>query len=488
MSNQGNGKGKKNKKGPKPLKFKKVVPVLVKNVEGKKAKKSRKRSGGTPMAPATGMTPLAAPSAMGAVVGASYFKVKPLAKASSRGEGLRIRGRDYFDSVTVAANTPAGTTVVNVPINPTSLPGTRLQKLTQLYEKYRFRRFRITAVPSNATNLSGTYGMSYDRDPSDSTPPASTEGIRTFMAMVGSVISSEWVPRTLDCPLIEPTTDYFTNSTGSGDERLVDQGQFYFWLPTASPSTALSFMLLIEYDLELFVPALENEDLGVWYKIETGSGVTTTPSTGNKAGWNTLATATVLSAQGDLPELAFTPDASGNQYLNLAKGVWRMIQSCSGINPSASAVAYQWNAPTIVCNDGVQQNNSSVINESNNFVTSVATASALGQALRWDTLVIPEGGAKVYGNWGGSNAASSNQLGEVLMLVNDGEIFEPLVSVLGRPGKFGRKAREDFEKKKLEERRKYEEQVARVEAMRNSPGYSCDPMRPLSIDLPRRGM
>lgn len=404
----------------------KAKPKMKKNAK----KKATRMVAMSTAAPA--VTLRAAPESLGAEIGQSYFKMKQM----GGGQGIRVRGRDFFSVLSVNASTPQGTTMLNVPINPESLPGTRLADLCELYEKYRFRRFKIHAVPSNPTNIAGSYGMSYDRDPSDPTPPVSVEGIRIFMAMPGSVISTEWVPRTLDCPLMEPTTDYFVNSTGTGDERLVDQGQFYFWLPTDSPAgNTLKFVLIIEYDLELFVPQKSLQPLGVSYVRQSpGPGST---STAAQAGWNTIQTGSSTVGQGDTTACPLALDASLNAYVSLAQGVYRLYQDYIGQSPGASASTYSWNAPTIVPNDPHWASSAQVINEQN-FGTATTASGVPFAAKRVDTLAIPPGGAKVYGNWGGTNGLSSiiSSFGS-LDFTPLGEIFAPEVINLGRPGKFG---------------------------------------------------
>jgi len=406
----------------------------------KKAK--RKAAGGVPMAAKASMRVDAVPAALGFELGQSYFNVKGMKSTTRRGEGVRIRGRDFFDTVQAGSVTPQGTAVANFPINPNSLPGTRLAQFCQLYEKYRFRKFRIIAVPNNPTSSSGMYGMSYDRDPTDATPDVSIQGVREYMAMPGTVLASSWKQCVMDCPLLEPVTDYYINAaSGGGDERLVDQGQFYFWMPEDSPSgTTLKWVLIIDYDLELFIPQLGGNLAAVSFQSIAGtSALAFSPGSAAKAGWNRLQGVANLISQGSISELPLKLDSDGNAYVALAKGVYRVMQYFSAKNNSGSNKAFLWQAPQIVANAASDSKflGTQSVSEWVDQWPIVADQQA-GIATDVTTIRIPENGAKVYGNWGGTAnfAVTAGTATFVLTILSMGEVFDSAFLAFGSASKF----------------------------------------------------
>jgi len=165
---------------------------------------------------------------------------------------IRVRGHEYLGAIATTSAT-TGSNLTTILLNPLSFTGTRLRAYGELYDKYLFTSFTLHYTSADPSTATGQYILAYDRDFADDTPPASTQGIREYFAMAGSVISNVWSSTSFKCPLADAQEFYYTNDTGY-EGRIVFQGQLY---AAAVSGTTFHGSMWIEYDLELYDPSLE---------------------------------------------------------------------------------------------------------------------------------------------------------------------------------------------------------------------------------------
>ena len=385
----------------------------------------------------------------------SYFQVKNLTSGKYKG-GVRVMGRDYFATATWLTSSTVGSALVNVPLNPSALDGTRLAQFTALYEKYRFNKFKVYACPTASTSISGAYGMSYDRDPSDVTPATGDPGIREYMSFEGSTTASAWLQSELDAPLMEPTTDYFVNAVSGGDERLVDQGQFYLWVYTAC-SANTQIALEIEYDLTLYIPQTTGSVGSVLVTALTDAGSKKIPQatvgTPDAGAWNPLNSTFATANQsnwltkltlGDALKFVGVEGPAVDFGLQLAGGLYTLVQSYKAVTvaaPAAGVYTFDW--PTFTANKAEEQ---SLYAAETVYVDEGAwdgTTKIMNTSTA-QNLYIPPSGGVITGTWYADTAANNAVFvlsGEMNILlspcataVSATGLFS---AMLGKPGKFG---------------------------------------------------
>lgn len=221
-----------------------------------KAKKSAKRKTSTvPMA--TGGPPLP-PRTIGIQQSranpTSYQRISSI-KNPRYGDALRVHGQDLLQ--VGLFGTSSNTMILNVPIDLATFAGTRLEQFSKLYEKFLFRKLTFKIVSGSASTVAGSYLMAYDRDASDPTPPNSITGLKALASYENAKEFKIWEDGQIVCPLIQPDDGYYTNS--GTDERLFTQGQFYLMTVFGASLSNQNFALWVEYQLDLFVPQLEQE-------------------------------------------------------------------------------------------------------------------------------------------------------------------------------------------------------------------------------------
>jgi hypothetical protein len=191
----------------------------------------------------------------------TYLRVLPGRKGYPG--SMRLQGCDLLQAVKVP---PSGTSEVpgraycEVYLNPKEFEGTRLGKFAQLYEKYIFTNVRFIFQPCKGSSQDGTIGIAYDRDIDDPTPPPTTQGLRQFRAWQGTEVGRVWDPIVVEAKLLAPETGFYCDTHGSED-RTAFQGQVYVFceVPTGLAVNTQIGDLYMEYDLDLFIPALDDD-------------------------------------------------------------------------------------------------------------------------------------------------------------------------------------------------------------------------------------
>lgn len=479
--------GKKQKKiGP-------ITEAKHKKIEARKqrkvARKANKASGSASTAkPKTQRAPVeqitSAPAAVGGA-SRSYFTMKPL--AGSGGQGVRIRGCDFLTTVVYTSGTPAGTALFNMAMNPSAFVGTRLATMVALYEKYRFNRFVIRVIPMNNTNANGSYGIAYDRDPTDLTPPAGDDGIRQYMAMPGTVVSTQWQPASLNCPLMSPETCYFTNSTATSDERLVDQGQLYIF--TAMTGTAnLNYFVEIEYDLSLWIPEVSSQLMtGDVYQPQRLTTVGLINTAVNKlynvfadtTTWNNPVFRGALNTAfkyGVVPAGAYSDGINFKGFF-IPSGLWSVAQAISGTgNTSGGWTSGQGiSPPTLQAVDSREQPDCLTDQIYSTTTASSMTSNQRFGITRTDEIYVPPSGVWIMGS-----QAAIAQMGSV---AGDGAIYLDIAPtknnilfspLLGKTSKFRGPVMDKVKETLLQKQKDRDEKERREREVGIAPSLSAN--------------
>lgn len=180
-------------------------------------------------------------------------------------DAIVASGSEYMQVVSVptGGDTVVGKCLANFYLAPNEFADSRLAQFANLYEKFRFTKFRLEWDPAVAATQAGSIVIAYDPDIQDPTPPATSTGVRQYCAYEDNAVGRIWEKFTVPCSLKAPDTGYYTNAapygTWGGDDRLAYQGQVYVATVAPSNMSAPGTMgtLIMHYDCEFFVPQLE---------------------------------------------------------------------------------------------------------------------------------------------------------------------------------------------------------------------------------------
>jgi hypothetical protein len=306
----------------------------------------------------------------------SFFKVLPTNKEGA----IRIHGQDYIGTLLTPSTVNPGTNIANYLLNPLAplFGQTRLQAFGQLYEKYIFKRLKFHYSPAVPTSELGQIVISYDRDVADATPEASQKGIHEYLAMAGARTTSVWKPLTIDCPLTDTQDFFYTGYAGVGDMRLAYQGQLYVANVVNTAVNKNIGSIWVEYDCILMDPQLES--------LATEGGAVAGSSTTNgaaNAAWNGMLAKSLAPAVGNL--VFGVDNATGNSCFTAQPGLYQLMQT---IKNSSGNITF--NPPGYIPLQAGQTVTVTPI-DSANCITSSG-------GFRLDQLLVPTGGAKIFGN------------------------------------------------------------------------------------------
>lgn len=447
-------KSSRQSRPPGARKEKKAEAVIVSKTEVRKSRIPSKGARSANVVKEKQIKLIPQPYSVGSAGSGSYMTQS----RGSRSDSIRVRGRDYLARVNWQNSYDPGYTMLNMPLNPTALNGTRLQLLALTYEKYRFNRFKIIVRPNASANNSGGYGISYDHDPSDNTPPAGETGVRMFMAMKGTRDFSAWAPGEALFTPDEPITDFFTNQLSSSDERLIDQGQIYLWVLAGTTAAQIDLIVEIEYDLELFVPALDQLTSSVQYRgsSSSSSSVNLAGYNANKflnalgqiAGLNGIWPGVVPETRGNTSRFPMRADASGAAFIDVPPGIYTLF---TAMNTVLSAIGKD--LPPLD-NVWVPKNASETVTVEDVDTGLTILAEGAGQTATTQTeqvVAVPPSGARFYADMFDSSGLdnAAKKLFASFELRPGGGDIAPDVYAASRPGKFGAAARERLQLKKL---------------------------------------
>jgi hypothetical protein len=139
-------------------------------------------------------------------------------------------GSDFLTPLTVlATTTTVGSKIlVSGSISPSAFPGTRLTQLSNLWERYRFRKFRLRWVPAVPKSIACQLIVYQDTDPlDDPTTITSTDAlIRQATSQAGSQQFNFINPMSIDLARRSDDQLYYTGSD-KHNERFNRQGNYY---------------------------------------------------------------------------------------------------------------------------------------------------------------------------------------------------------------------------------------------------------------------
>jgi hypothetical protein len=139
-------------------------------------------------------------------------------------------GSDFLTPLTVLATTPtvASKILVTGSISPSAFPGTRLTQLSNLWERYRFRKFRLRWVPAVPKSIACQLIIYQDTDPLDdpTTITSADALIRQATSQAGSQQFNFINPMTIDLARRSDDQLYYTGAD-KNNERFNRQGNYY---------------------------------------------------------------------------------------------------------------------------------------------------------------------------------------------------------------------------------------------------------------------
>lgn len=204
-------------------------------------------------------------------------------------EGLATSSLNTNSDGTIGA---VGDILMVKEISPRALSNTRLQKISELYQRYIFDEVVIDYVPSINVTQSGQLIGYFDTDPADEPPPG-LDGIN-YANSHGGVLFQISTPCSFRMPIIRDRT-YYTNYTDPfSDERFKIQAVFRVLAVTTLPSGSALGSFNMKYACSLELPQMD---------------VTGAPSASSTyGGYSSALTTTSLTAAN---RLSFVLDSSG---------------------------------------------------------------------------------------------------------------------------------------------------------------------------------
>lgn len=274
------------------------------------------------------------------------------------GPGVRLTGREIVQMVAPSTTIATGGVLMNWDVAPQNLLGTRAAALSNLYEKYKFRKMQFEWDPEVGSNETGKVILAYDPDCLDASPPASLAGLKQLSSFSSSKLSTVWKPCAIQIVDKEDTL-YFTNEAPNSDARFVYQGQFYLanggvttftngGQPLPLGSVSLSF------ELEFFKPGVEQNATSNDTQVSVAN--TATPGAARAAGFGDAlnmfniqnlvnATVPVLKNAGSMQKLV---NAVGQTFYRVPAGQYRVQLSSTDATNYTSTAAATSIAPPIV--------------------------------------------------------------------------------------------------------------------------------------------
>ena len=315
-------------------------------------------------------------------------------------DGIVAVGEDHLDFIVQPATGVSGTCLLNWDVSPAALGGSRLEKYGALYEKFLFEDLEFIWSPSIGTTTAGNIGFAYDSDVMDATPPASVDGLRQYSGYQYNCDANIWLPQSLKVKPTAPDAGYYTNPvvTGSTDDRLSYQGQFYaFLVAPSSAATGTNFgRVRLRYRCHFFTPQLDNTVSGSEFGASSGTSITAVNNADFLAWFNNVS-ALVSGAAQYLPKL----DSNGKYYLDLATGVYKFysgIKAAANTATSAGAGTVQVDTPTMTLyeNPVTAAAPQPWIQQTESMPGYQVTGDVWSSAASEFVVGVPRGGAKLY--------------------------------------------------------------------------------------------
>lgn len=362
-----------------------------------------------------------APAAYGSEMRSRFDFYKPGGKFK---DALGIHGCEWVGPVIVPANAVTGQILRNDYVQPAEFSDSRLAMFGQMYEKFRFRRLRLRYVPAVGSNQAGSLLLAYDRDISDANPPPGSQGVRQCMSWADTVQGNAWLSHTLDAKLECPDSGYYTDEAVGGDERLCYQGQFYTMVvnPFGNSADLTIGNLVLDYELELFVPQLQVVIPTAHIDNTGATSATITDALRPYANTAAGVVKTAATIANMIPK--FQEAGSVTNAIRLAEGVYRLVNNVNTFR--AASVNTVFNDPVLTPLAPAPAPAPQC--QVRKLHDSPGLAGAAGYC-KWDGLVdVPKGGADLTMDFASFDTLSSTG-GASLMLNKLGPYLPDLTSI-----------------------------------------------------------
>lgn len=194
------------------------------------------------------------------IIGTDFLCSTPLYQKQ-----LSIEGGQY-------ALAEVGDTVVWSPIDPLSLPFTRLKQFAELFLEYRFKRFTVEYVPSVPFTIGGTLAMGITHDPEYNPAFITAAGgedarRRKIMTIEGTVLHQVLDQASTSVSMAN-RKEWMKTLHMEGEERWTMPGMFYqiwyappiFSTDNSVTESSAAGQLYLHYEVEFRTPALLRND------------------------------------------------------------------------------------------------------------------------------------------------------------------------------------------------------------------------------------
>lgn len=170
------------------------------------------------------------------------------------GNGLKVRGCDYYGSITTPSSVSEGSVLINQIIALNQFDQTRIKQFGALFERYQVNSWRFYYVPAVASTVQGQLLMYPEYDVADS---VGSNPMRSGLAHMGSDLFNVYTETSIQFVHADPFTDLFVSPDGT-DTRLSAIGKLIVLAgPNVPASTALG-SIYMEYDIDFYIPCLND--------------------------------------------------------------------------------------------------------------------------------------------------------------------------------------------------------------------------------------
>jgi len=299
----------------------------------------------------------------------------------------RTTGTEFIGTVTGSGAATAGTMLFTLLVGPNSLGVGRLKVFSTLYEKYRFRKFRLRYVPIANATVSGQVMGYFDQDPTD-VAPATTPlvAFQRGVAHYGAKTSNVWESRDFELMDDEPKRLLYSEgnlgNTTVADVRMLYQARFTLLAASALTAVPLG-NLYLDYIIDFVDPQIDERPVaGSAVMIQSG---------GSASQSNPLGTATTYAVGSSL-----TPISVVGSVITLPRGTYLAVAQVAGADISAVAIntASLYTSiqqEVIDCIDGTTNNSLAMTKVHATQLWSLTlscTATSVNEAFTWVYIVM----------------------------------------------------------------------------------------------------
>lgn len=183
---------------------------------------------------------------------------------------LSLKGSDFLGTVTAKAERTTASEAIlkSFPVTPSGYPGTRITQISQLYERYRLRKFNFRYVPAVPSTVACQLIFYVDLDPLDDPSSISDLDIllRQAVAQTGSQQWNFYVAKTIGMATRRDDQLYYTGEDKQ-NLRFSQQGTGYLLQVTdilgidgtASTADIVAGSIYLDWEVEFQTPQINPE-------------------------------------------------------------------------------------------------------------------------------------------------------------------------------------------------------------------------------------